>query len=291
MHNRTSFSFRLLAPMAALGLAACAGGTDGSSAAAPTGPLRVLTTATAGQAGDRAPQQGELEICKDGDAASFEITGLAVSPTTVNLADGECRVIAVDKRTGLDTLRLTVTELASATSTFTSVTATTLHNEYDVAVNGAGPDVLPPDVVTSTSSSTVNVKLNEYIGTLLEYVNTKNPPVVGCTYTQGWYKNHTTQWPAGFSPTATFDGWKTWIDLYNTPPKGGSAYIQLAHQYMTALMNASAASVPADVQDALDKAAAYFAAGGNGTGSGDIAGVAAILDAYNNGFTGPGHCE
>jgi hypothetical protein len=114
---------------------------------------------------------------------------------------------------------------------------------------------------------------------------------VGCTYTQGWYKNHTSQWPAGFSPTASFDGWGTWINLYNTPPKKGNEYIQLAHQYMTALMNASGASVPANVQVALDKAAAYFAAGGAGTGSGDIAGVAAILDAYNNGFTGPGHCE
>ncbi len=54
---------------------------------------------------------------------------------------------------------------------------------------------------------------------------------------------------------------------------------------------ASGASVPADVQTALNKAAAYFAGGGNGTGSGDITGVAAILDAYNNGFKGPGHCD
>ena len=176
MHNRTSLSFRLLAPMAVLGLAACSGGPD-AGRLAPTGPLRVLTTANVGDAGDRAPNQGELEICKDGDAGSFEVTPLGGSPMTVNLADGECRVIVVDKRTGLDTLRLTVTELPSGTSTFTSVTATTLHNEYaPPPVNGAGPDVLPADVVVSTTNPTVNVKINEYIGTLLEYVNTVNPP-------------------------------------------------------------------------------------------------------------------
>ena len=176
MHNRTSLSFRLLAPMAVLGLAACSGGPDASSIAAPSGPLRVLTTASVGDAGDRAPQQGELEICKDGDAASFSITGLGANPVIVNLTDGQCQVVAVDKRSGLDTLRLTVTEQPSLTSTFTSVTATTLHNEYDAGVNGAGPDVLPADVVVSTTSSTVDVKINEYIGTLLEYVNTLNPP-------------------------------------------------------------------------------------------------------------------
>src|SRR5688500_16690956 len=121
MYNRTSRSFRLLAPVVALGLAACTAGTDGSSIAAPSSPLRVLTTASVGDAGDRAPQQGELEICKDGDAASFPITGLAADPVIVNLTDGQCQVVAVDKRSGLDTLRLTVTELPSLTSTFTSV--------------------------------------------------------------------------------------------------------------------------------------------------------------------------
>ena len=292
MINRTSLSYRFLAPMLALGVAACSGAPGDASSLAPTAPNGILTTATAGAAGDRVANQGELEICKDGAAGSFQVSPVGGTPFTVDLIAGQCKVVVVDKRTGLDTLRLTVTELPSLTSTFASVKSTTVHNEYNPSTQQGGPDVLPLDVVTSTSSSTVNVKVNEYIGTLLEYVNTPNPPSSGCTYTQGWYKNHTTQWPAGFSPSASFDGWGTWINLYNTPPKGGNAYIQLAHQYMTALMNkAGGASVPADVQTALNKAAAYFAAGGNGTGSGDIAGVAAILDAYNNGVTGPGHCD
>ena len=97
---------------------------------------------------------------------------------------------------------------------------------------------------------------------------------------------------AGFSPNDIFDGGLSWINLYNTPPKKGDKYIQLAHQYMTALMNvANGAAVPPAVQTALDAAASYFAAGGPGAGSGNFVGLNGILDDYNNGLTGPGHCD
>ena len=288
MINRTFRSYRFLAPMLALGVAACSGAPGDASISAPAGPNSVRTTAVVGAAGNRIANQGELEICKNGAAGSFEVTPQGGSPFTVNLAAGECRVVATALNlAGPDTARFSVIELPSATATFTSVTKTTVHFEFAGGSNTTPDEFDAPFV--STTNVAVPVKVNEYIGSLLEYVNT---PITtrGCTYTQGWYKNHTSQWPAGFSPTASFDGWGTWINLYNTPPKKGNEYIQLAHQYMTALMNASGASVPANVQTALNKAAAYFAAGGAGTGSGDIAGVAAILDAYNNGFTGPGHC-
>jgi len=82
------------------------------------------------------------------------------------------------------------------------------------------------------------------------------------------------------------------IDLLNTPPKG-SQYIILAHQYITALLNIQGgSSVPPAVQTALDTAAAYFAGGGAGAGDPNvnISGVSTILDDYNNGISGPGHC-
>ncbi len=302
MYNRTSRSFRLLAPVVALGLAACTAGTDGSSFAAPSSPLRVLTTASVGDAGDRAPQQGELEICKDGDAASFSITGLGADPVIVNLTDGQCQVVAVDKRSGLDTLRLTVTELPSLTSTFTSVTATTLHNEYaPPPVNGAGPDVLPATVVVSTTSSTVDVKLNEYIGTLLEYVNTLNPPSTGCTYTKGWYRNngsHTIiavdgrtvgQQQAIFGATPGKPGGVTWGANNNN--------LNLYQQLLAALNNlgGDATGDPADVDAAIS--AALLATGGSGTAitvaaGTDVSGLINVLSAFNEGtFTGWPHCD
>ena len=116
----------------------------------------------------------------------------------------------------------------------------------------------------------------------------------GCTVTLGWYKNHTSSWPSGtLTPSTVFDGGATLITILNTPPKG-SQYLILAHQYITALLNIQGgASVPSDVQTALNTAAAYFAGGGAGAGDPnvDITGVAAILDNYNNGLIGPGHCD
>ena len=82
-------------------------------------------------------------------------------------------------------------------------------------------------------------------------------------------------------------------NLFNTPPKG-SQYIILAHQYITALLNIQGgSSVPPAVQTALNTAAAYFAGGGAGAGDPNvnISGVSTILDNYNNGLTGPGHCN
>ena len=126
MINRISRSYRFLAPMLALGVAACSGAPgDASSISAPSGPRLVITSASVGDAGDGSPNQGELELCKTGDAASFEVTD-GTTTLSYDLADGECVVAWVDVRSGLDTARLTVTELPSATSTLTSVTTTTI---------------------------------------------------------------------------------------------------------------------------------------------------------------------
>ena len=75
MINRIARSPRFLAPMLALGLAACSGAPgDGSSISAPSAVSRILTTASVGDVGDGSPNQGELELCKTGDAGSFEVT-------------------------------------------------------------------------------------------------------------------------------------------------------------------------------------------------------------------------
>ena len=128
----------------------------------------------------------------------------------------------------------------------------------------------------------------------ITFVNNPAPPSEGCTLTQGWYKTHSSQWPSGaLTPSTPFDGGASLLTILNTPPKG-SQYIILAHQYITALLNIQGgASVTPEVQDALDTAADYFAGGGAGTGDStvDISGVSTILDNYNNGLVGPGHCD
>jgi len=74
---------------------------------------------------------------------------------------------------------------------------------------------------------------------------------LGCTYTQGYWKTHSTYGPAGpYDPTWDLkDGgdaiflnpmWDTgfsWYSIMWEPPKGGNAYIILAHQYVAAWLN------------------------------------------------------
>jgi hypothetical protein len=141
-----------------------------------------------------------------------------------------------------------------------------------------------------------------------EAVISVNVPSVcnqGCTLTQGYWKTHSKYGPAPYDSTWAvigedtlfFHSGYTWMNLFRTPPKGGNAYIQLAHQYMAARLNVEAgASTPSSVATALASATALFnAAGGvNSLTSAQITQarqLAGILGSYNEGAVGPGHCS
>lgn len=136
-----------------------------------------------------------------------------------------------------------------------------------------------------------------------------NPPTGGCTYTQGYWKNHG---PVGCASGNNENEWPVDnLDLGNVnysdaqlcsilkKPVKGNGLISLAHQLIAAELNkANGASVPAIVADALDDAHALI---GDlvvpPVGAGHItpavtAGVAGILAAYNEGqIVGVPHCD
>jgi hypothetical protein len=118
------------------------------------------------------------------------------------------------------------------------------------------------------------------------------PPSNGCTLTQGYWKNHTSAWPAPYSPSALFyDSGKTWLGILNTPAKGNAYYI-LGYQFIAATLNsANGASVPAGVQTALDDAGTYYTdPAGSSLSRSDLIALAGTLDDYNNGLSGVPHC-
>jgi len=268
---------------------ACAGGAGDTSSpirAPGAGSYTLTTVQNVGDAGDGQPNQGEVEVCKYGTDARFNVVVGAGAPIQYSVANGTCKVVALDNSTNNTANSVTVTEVSDPSYTLVSVQKTVIQFQVNTTT----------DVVTGPTGNLPDgqvIPVNAFHGGLLVY---HNQPVVPahCTYTQGWYKNHTSSWPSGsLTPTTTWDGGKTIIDLFNTPPKG-SQYIILAHQYITALLNIQGgSSVPPAVQTALDTAAAYFAGGGAGAGDPnvDITGVSTILDDYNNGLSGPGHCD
>lgn len=160
--------------------------------------------------------------------------------------------------------------------------------ENTATITGDGGEVLDQ----STANVTVHV-----------------PCAGGCTLTQGYWKTHSKEGPAPYDEawknlgaleedTPFFSSGMTWYEVFWTPPAGGNAWIQLAHQYMAAKLNVldGASSTPA-VDSAIAYAEAFFAT--YGTPSTPLSKAVAkaaktnagTLDAYNNGLIGPGHCH
>jgi hypothetical protein len=130
------------------------------------------------------------------------------------------------------------------------------------------------------------------------------PPCSGCTYTQGWYKNHE-GWPTlptgglylgNLNNTYTKSELQ---DILDTPVKG-NGLISLAHQLITAKLNIlRGACSTTDVTNAITAADALIGAlEVPPVGSGRIdpaltSALTEILDQYNNGLApnGPPHCD
>ena len=116
---------------------------------------------------------------------------------------------------------------------------------------------------------------------------------LGCTLTQGYWKNHEDSWPAGYDPGDPFIGsGQNWLEVLQTPPKKGNEYYILAHQYIAAVLNgAKGAATTSDVDAALAGAEDYFD-GSSSPSRDQVIAWASTLDEYNNGLApgGPPHC-
>lgn len=129
----------------------------------------------------------------------------------------------------------------------------------------------------------------------------------GCTLTPGYWKTHSSYGPAPYddnwanladgADTAFFLSGQSWYQVLWTPPQGNSYYI-LAHAYAAAALNELNGADTGDVAGAMASAATllstytptYMAKAPRALRAQFIA-LAGELDAYNNGLTGPGHCD
>jgi hypothetical protein len=130
----------------------------------------------------------------------------------------------------------------------------------------------------------------------------------GCTLTQGYWKTHSKYGPAPYDDTwgllaggdAEFlDTGLTYYEVLWTVPKGGNAYFILAHQYIAAELNVlNGASIPDDVLAAWNQAGGLLVEYQDDMSIPKKGGDRALaivlyelLDDYNNGLIGPGHCS
>jgi hypothetical protein len=294
-----------IAPAAAMAafLGACVDAPAILDPSAAPVALGTITTAVAGE--------GELQICKVGNAAgtfsfSWEIVNRGdlspVASGTVDVDVGQCVTAATVPTTTGGRYLATVTETAlPALWAVTSITATN---------PGATPPTWPVPVIDLPGKSVSNIGMANDVGATVTFTNTYTPPSApGCTYTQGYWKTHSEFGPAPYdatwaklsngASTAFFLSGQTYIEVFGTSP-GGNAYYNLAHQYMAAELNglsgADASAIQSDFDSATTLLQTYTPAqigalkGSNALRQQFLA-LAGTLDAYNNGVTGPGHCN
>jgi hypothetical protein len=133
----------------------------------------------------------------------------------------------------------------------------------------------------------------------------------GCTLTQGYWKTHSELGPAPYdntwaqlangASTPFFLSGQSWHGVFTTPPAGGNVYYQLAHQYMAAVLNKlNGASSTGAVDAAITSATGFFntltpAQAGALSKQSPVRQSAltwaGVLGSYNEGATGPGHCD
>jgi hypothetical protein len=119
----------------------------------------------------------------------------------------------------------------------------------------------------------------------------------GCTYTQGYWKNHPEAWPVTSLTLGTVNYTQQQLLQIFAQPVRGNGLVKLAHQLIAAKLNV--ANGADDTEIAATIAAADALIGGRvvppiGTGSlsnGAVGSLNDTLDAYNNGDIGPGHCD
>jgi hypothetical protein len=129
----------------------------------------------------------------------------------------------------------------------------------------------------------------------------------GCTLTPGYWKTHSEYGPAPYddtwaqlpngADTPFFLSGQSYYEVLWTPPKGGNAYYILANAYIAAELNGlNGASSTPEVDAALTWAETFFITYEpddklDKTERQDAISNARILDMYNNGLIGPGHCS
>lgn len=125
------------------------------------------------------------------------------------------------------------------------------------------------------------------------------PPATDCTYSQGYWKNHADAWPVDQLDLGTRTYTKAELLSILNHPAGGNGLVILAYQLIAAKLNiengADPAALGTAVMDAdgmvgnlvvppVDDSTAFIHPSVTGA-------LTQILDEYNNGVIGPGHCD
>lgn len=184
-----------------------------------------------------------------------------------------------------------------------TVCASEAPKTFTYTLNMGGQEVCGEYQFANTASFNTNDTGTK--GSAKFIVNFDIPCDGACTLTPGYWKTHSKYGPAPYDSTWALLGEDNLFFLSGatnyqvlwTSPSGGNAYYILAHAYLAAKLNIlNGASTTTSVDAALSFAESFFntytpaSTLSRSVRNAAIA-QAAVLDNYNNGLIGPGHCS
>ncbi len=121
------------------------------------------------------------------------------------------------------------------------------------------------------------------------------PPGGGCTFTQGYWKNHPEVWPVSSLTLGSVTYSKEQLLQILSKPVQGNGLVSLARQLIAAKLNVANGAAPAAIADTIAAADALIGSKNVLTGGyihpSQSSALNDKLDQYNNGVIGPGHCD
>jgi hypothetical protein len=285
-----------LAAAALIVLTACEQGQDPAGVAPQITPSFALASIP-----DVTVRQ--VTVCKDAPSGTFSFTLSGIGNFTAavsnpfSLAANNCVLVGTG---GMGTLgTVTVTESAQTGFIQDSVQVYRLITDLD-NITRAGTLISTSTALPLSASLTPGSQLPQlgFWGYVVVFYNSEAPPPPdGCTFTQGFWKNHEEDWPVTSLTLGTVTYTQDQLLAILRRPVRGNGLVSLAHQLIAAKLNIAAGADPSAISASI--AAADAAIGALvippvGSGSLSPSSVSALVDAlddYNNGVTGPGHCD
>jgi hypothetical protein len=219
-------------------------------------------------------------VCKDAPSGTFDftVTGTGVTNANPAIDAGTCTQVAAALG------NVTVTELAETGYLFD-------HKDvYTVDITG----VMNPTPVTSFTP-TFSSQFGDR-GFIIVYFNVLEPTTNGCTLTQGFWKNHPSDWPVTSLTLGTVTYTQAQLLSILKQPVKGNGLVSLAHQLIAAKLNVAAGATSSTINATIASADALIGGlvvppvGSGSLSTSSVGSLVTALDQFNQGLAGPTHC-
>jgi uncharacterized repeat protein (TIGR01451 family) len=254
----------------------------------------------------------DVTVQKTAAAASIEAGGTAGFTITVsNIGDKAATGVTLSDvlpDSGLawaenpDVSACTVTDAAGGDLLSCSMASLAAGASFSVTVEAA----TNPEICDYTLSNTATVAAsnesarktgNNSASASISVTCAPPPPSGGCTFTQGYWKTHPEAWPVSSLTLGTVSYTSTELGAIFGQPVAGNGLVSLAHQLIAAKLNVASGADPTAISQAIADADAMIGGlvvppiGSGSLAPGDTSDLVDALTAFNEGATGPGHCD